>query len=104
MRSRGGLRTHPCSTMPTRISPPPNALVGLSFSPSTAAPTTTTVISSQLAMIAQVVGPRRGMPLGLAYCGNGNGAGTDRREALSLAVGYRDDSRFSSCALTRPAD
>ena len=40
--------------------------------------------------------------IGLAY--RGNGTGTDRREALSLAVGYRDDSRFSSCALTRPAD
>ena len=52
MRSRGGLRTHPCSAMPTRISPPPNALVGLSFSPSTVTPTTTTVTSSQLAMIA----------------------------------------------------
>jgi hypothetical protein len=32
--------------------PPPEALVGVSFSPSTVVPTTTTVTSSQLAMIA----------------------------------------------------
>jgi hypothetical protein len=42
--------------MPARISPPLKARGGVSFSPSTVALTTTTVTSSQLTMIARLLG------------------------------------------------